>query len=74
MDDERRQLTDLEAIDPDRHPADGGIWIEEHLGSILWVLRVTGRGALVLRVDDTETPPTFKGCSMFTEDEIRWKR
>lgn len=74
---DRRYLIDLEAINPDRQRAEGGIWIEEHLGSVLWILQVHGCGAVVMRVaavDATDETLEFKGCSMFTEDEIRWRR
>lgn len=60
---------------PDNQRSSSAMWVEDKGRELLWVLKVKGLGALVMRAtSDAETGRlSFEGLSEFTDSEIGWR-
>jgi hypothetical protein len=67
-----KNLTDLDDVNPDRWPSHSGTYCEDRGHDVIWVLRVKGLGAIVMRaVQDNKTfHLKDDGVSIFTDGEI----
>ena len=56
---------------PDHRPSTSGMFIEDGMRGVLWVLPVFGLGALVMRAESNpDGEMVFMGVSTFTDCEI----
>lgn len=65
-------LADLSVYDEDAFPSTSGTWTEDRGSDVIWVLRVPGLGAIVIRaIENRHTKKLGNdGVSTFTEAEI----
>ena len=63
----------MENPSPDRCPSQSGMDIEDRNDCILWLLRVNGEGAILLRshLDSSTGQWIFDGVSIYSTEDIQ---